>query len=214
MLIILPLALILCIAQMALIGYSSVYAAISFPACIAALYFIQKFYLRTSRQLRFLDLEAKSPLYSQFVECLSGLATVRAFGWQDLLEKKNRELLDRSQRPFYLLFAIQRWLTLVLDLVVAAIALLLIILVVELRGTLNAGFVGIALLNVILFSQNLKLLLTFWTTLETHIGAIARIKSFTGDAVPEHLPSEKDLPPPTWPSKGALEFRSVTAAYT
>ncbi|KAL9079436.1 MAG: hypothetical protein Q9157_001690 [Trypethelium eluteriae] len=204
---------IICFAQMILIAVASVYAAISFPVCIFVIYFVQKVYLRTSRQMRFLDLEAKSPLYSQFVECLSGLATVRAFGWQNMLEKQSRDLLDRSQRPFYLLYAIQRCLTLVLDLIVAGIAVMLIVLVVELRGKLNAGFVGVALVNVILFSQYLKLLLTFWTTLETHIGALARIKAFTRDTEPEHLPSEKEDPPPTWPSRGALEFQGVSAAY-
>ncbi|QGA22297.1 hypothetical protein EYB26_010013 [Talaromyces marneffei] len=45
-------------------------------------YLIQKFYLRTSRQLRQLDLETKSSLYTQFTETIIGLTTIRAFGWQ------------------------------------------------------------------------------------------------------------------------------------
>ncbi|KAL8695796.1 MAG: hypothetical protein Q9224_003154, partial [Gallowayella concinna] len=67
--------LMLCVAQIILIAVSSVYAAISFPIWFIALYFVQKYYLRTSRQLRFLDLEAKSPLYSQFTEMMAGLTT-------------------------------------------------------------------------------------------------------------------------------------------
>jgi ATP-binding cassette subfamily C (CFTR/MRP) protein 1 len=204
---------VLCIAQMILIGVASVYAAIAFPVILTALYFIQMFYLRTSRQLRFLDLEAKSPLYSQFMEILNGLATVRAFGWQNALEEKNRELLDQSQKPFYLLFAVQRWLTLVLDLMVAATAVLLITLVVKLRGTIGPGFVGVALLNVILFSQSIKMLLSFWTNLETHIGSIARIKGFTTSMEPENQPSENSVPPTSWPAHGAIEFRSLSAEY-
>jgi ABC-type multidrug transport system fused ATPase/permease subunit len=198
---------------MILIGVASIYAAVSFPIVLTALYFIQKFYLRTSRQLRFLDLEAKSPLYSQFMECLSGLATVRAFGWQNALEDKNRELLDESQKPFYLLFAVQRWLTLVLDLMVAAVAVLLIILITQLRGIMSPGFVGVALLNVLLFSQSIKMLLTFWTNLETHIGSIARIKDFTATTVAENLPGEKNTPPPSWPERGEIQFQNVTAEY-
>jgi len=31
--------------------------------------------------MRLLDLEAKSPLYSHFIESLAGLVTIRAFGW-------------------------------------------------------------------------------------------------------------------------------------
>lgn len=204
---------VLVIGQMALIAVASPFAAISFPIVGLSIYFIQKFYLRTSRQLRFLDLEAKSPLYTQFDEMLAGLASIRAFGWQTFLEDKAKALLDRSQRPFYLLFAVQRWLTLVLDLVVAAVATLLIVLVVALRGKLSAGYVGVALLNVILFSQSVKLLISFWTQLETHIGSVARIKTFTTDAVSEDLEDEDQAPPPNWPSEGKIEFKDITACY-
>lgn len=41
---------------------SSPWLAISYPFLGALLYVVQKFYLRTSRQLRLLDLEAKTPL--------------------------------------------------------------------------------------------------------------------------------------------------------
>ena len=198
---------------MVLIAVASPFAAVAFPIVFISLYGIQKFYLRTSQQLRFLDLEAKSPLYTQFTEILSGLATVRAFGWQSYLLEKAEALLDRSQRPFYLLFAVQRWLTLVLDMMVAAIAVLLIILVVVLRGKLSAGYVGVALLNVILFSQTIKLLISFWTQLETHIGSVARIKTFTTDAVTENLDEEDQAPPPNWPAEGKVEFRDITACY-
>ncbi|KAJ5135875.1 uncharacterized protein N7515_005153 [Penicillium bovifimosum] len=204
----------LCLAQMALIGVSSKYAAISFPIVMGILFLIQKMYLRTSRQLRYLDIEAKAPLYSHFTDCLQGLVTLRAFGWQHAMEKKNIALLDHSQRPFYFMFAIQRWLTLSLDMVVAGIAVLLIVLVVALRGTsLSAGYVGVALLNVIQFSQSIKLLVTFWTSLETHIGSIQRIKDFTSTVESEDQPGEDQDVPPNWPSKGAVAFHSVSAAY-
>lgn len=206
-------ALVTCIAQLIFIAVGSWYTAAAFPFLIAALWLVQRVYLRTSRQLRFMDLEAKSPLYAQFTESLSGLATIRAFGWRGALEEKHHELLDRSQRPFYLLYAVQRWLTFVLDMFVTSIAVLLIILVTQLRGVLSSGMVGVALVNVILFSQYLKLLLMFWTNLETHIGAISRIRSFTSHAVSEHEPQERDVPPPTWPSKGVVVFDNVSAGY-
>ena len=206
-------AFVLCLAQIILIGVSSVYAAASFPVLLVAVYFIQKFYLRTSRQLRFLDLEAKSPLYTQFAEVIAGLTTVRAYGWQRALESKNREMLDQSQKPFYLLFSVQRWLQLVLDLLVAAVAVMLMILVVKLRGFLSGAYVGIALLNVILFSQHLKLVLQYWTMLETHIGAVSRVKNFIAATAPEDF-SEKDAAlPQDWPAQGDINFQSVSASY-
>jgi len=212
-------AFILCIAQMILIGVGSIYAAVSFPIVLLLLYFIQKIYLRTSRQLRLMDLEAKAPLYTLFEESLRGLVTIRAFGWERDLEEKNRVLLDRSQRPFYLLFAVQRWLTLVLDLLIAAVAVLLIVLVVQLRGTVTAGGIGLALIGVIQFSQYVKLLVTFWTTLETHIGSVARVRSFTETTPREEEEEEEDgkkqvvQVPTGWPREGGIEFCGITAAY-
>lgn len=140
-----------------------------------------------------MDLEAKAPLYSLFEETLRGLATIRAFGWQSHPSSKNDALLDRSQKPFYLLFAVQRWLILVLHVGVAGVAVLLIVLIVELRGTVAAGGVGLALLNIIQFSQNVKLLVTFWTTLETQIGAVSRIRTFTQTTHPKTSPSRTGL---------------------
>ncbi|BCS17450.1 uncharacterized protein APUU_10278A [Aspergillus puulaauensis] len=204
----------LCVAQMILVAVASVYAAIAFPVVLLSLYGIQKVYLRTSRQLRILDIEAKAPLLSHFTDCLSGLVTLRAFGWQDAMEERSLKILDYSQRPFYSMYSAQRWLTLTLDLVVAGIAVVLIILVVALRGTLNAAYVGVALFNVILFSQTVKLLVQFWTNMETHIGSVVRVKDFTAKVEKEDLPGENNPVPVTWPSRGGIEFRNVSAAYS
>lgn len=51
-----------CVGIAAVIATSSRYLIITYPALAAVIWGIQKFYLRTSRQIRLLDLEAKSPL--------------------------------------------------------------------------------------------------------------------------------------------------------
>lgn len=65
----LPLALqvvvtnmLICIAQIGLIASASAWIAVSFPFLLATFYLVQKYYLRTSRQIRLLDLEEKAPL--------------------------------------------------------------------------------------------------------------------------------------------------------
>lgn len=174
---------------------------------------IQKFYLRTSRQIRILDLEQKSPLYSHFIETLSGLITIRAFGWSDNFVDRNLVLLDASQKPFYLLYCIQRWLGLVLDVMVAVLAVILMIMVVKLRGSISSGYVGLALLNVMAFSESLSWLVEMWTALETSIGAISRLKSFATETPKENLPGENHAVPDAWPEHGEIEFRNLSASY-
>ena len=136
------------IAQAALISLGSSYMALTIPFVLAALWALQYVYLRTSRQLRYLDLETKSPVYTQFVETLDGVATIRAFGWEQSSQERNFQKLNASQKPYYLLFCIQRWLNLVLDLVVMALAVILVAMAINLRASTSPGFIGISLNNV------------------------------------------------------------------
>lgn len=122
--------------------------AASVPVLIITVWSLQHIYLRTSRQLRLLDIEAKSPLYSHFLESLGGLITIRSFGWEPQFQNRNAVLLDDSQRPYYLLYCIQRWLTLVLDLIVGAEAVLVVGLAVGLRHSTSPGLLGVSLNNV------------------------------------------------------------------
>jgi len=134
---------------MVLIAVATYYIIPVFPVLFVAFWLVQRFYLRTSRQIRFIDLETKAPLYTHFIESMSGLATIRGFGWEKDFEDQNRTLLQASQRPFFILATIQRWLTLVLNLIVAALAVVLAIMAVELRDKINPGLLGLALVNVV-----------------------------------------------------------------
>lgn len=123
--------------------------AATIPLLVLVIWGLQHVYLRTSRQLRLLDLEARSPLYSHFLESLNGLSTIRAFGWEQESMETNKRLLDYSQRPYYLLYCIQRWLNLVLDLIVAAEAVLVVGLALGLKASTTAGLLGVSLNNIL-----------------------------------------------------------------
>ena len=86
--------------------------------------------------MRLLDLEAKSPLYSHFLESLSGLVTIRAFGWGEFSSSKPR-LSRYFAKAILFTICIQRWLALILDLLVMVLAVILMILVVKLVSFLE-----------------------------------------------------------------------------
>ncbi|KAK7450709.1 Multidrug resistance-associated protein 1-like protein 2 [Colletotrichum acutatum] len=206
------LAACFAVAALAIVAVSYFAAVLPFVAC--ALFFLQRFYLRTSRQLRLLDLEAKAPLYSHVLESLQGIATIRAYGWTSNHVAKNLALLDRAQKPYYLLLCIQRWLTLVLGLTVAGLAILLTTLGVTLRSRLNAGFLGVALVSMMNLGQSLAALITFWTLLETSLGAISRVKTFSEDTPtekPREIADTRVLA--GWPSQGSVVIENWSAHY-
>lgn len=202
------------LAETAIIASGATYVAAVIPACVVALYFVQKYYLQTSRQMRLLDIETKSPLYTQFSETIAGLSTIRAFGWSSQLLQDNHRRLDASQKPFYGMYCIQRWLQVVLDLFVAGMALVLVSFSLSFTSTTSAGAIGLALVNLIGFNQSLTALVNQWTELETSLGAIARLKWFYTNTPDENRPEEKEEAPPAWPAKGSIEIRNVSASYS
>jgi ATP-binding cassette subfamily C (CFTR/MRP) protein 1 len=201
------------IAESMLIATGQKYLAIAIPFLIIVLYFLQKFYLRTSRQLRFLELESKSPVFTHFMETISGVSTIQAFGWEASSIKRCMELVDITQRPYYLMFSIQRWLALVLDTVTAALAVVIVAIAMSIPSSTSAGAIGVALLNVINFSGSLSFLITTWTQLETSLGAIARVKNFETEIVPEDKTTSSPSIPTTWPQSGALQITDLSASY-
>ncbi|THW86771.1 putative ABC transporter [Aureobasidium pullulans] len=180
------------IASLAMISTGASYMGITIPFVILVIYLIQKVYLQTSRQLRLLEIEARSPIYSHFLETIEGVVSIRAFAH-----------LTTYFRAF----------NLVLDLIVAALAVLVVALAVSQRGTTSAGLLGVALTNVLGFSQSLTRLVTEWTTLETSLGAIARIRSFATTTEQESSTvtheATQDLA-----TRGAVVFSGVFAKYT
>jgi ATP-binding cassette subfamily C (CFTR/MRP) protein 1 len=205
-----------CIAKIILLGVFGKYLSATLPAVAGSVFLVQRFYLRTSRQVRLLDIEAKAPVYLHFLETANGAKTIRAFGWQHGFREKLHALLSRSQKPVYLLYCIQQWLALALDLIVAVLAAVLVTIVVVWRDSFDPGAVGVSLVSVMTFNLNLAMLVKSWTALETSIGAIGRVKSFV-----EKTPSEeaelgihRPLPgPDNWPKKGDICFQNVTASY-
>ena len=200
--------------QAILIAAGASYVGALIPGVACIIYFLQRYYLKTSRQLRLLDLEAQSPLYTQFVETFSGLTTVRAFGWQDTIQSHNIKLVDSAQRPYYLLFCIQRWLNFVLDMLVAGVAIALIAFATQLRSSTSAGAIGVAFVSVLNFNQSLADLVTNWTALETSLGAISRLKDFVATTPVEETDSENRMEPPeTWPDQGTIELQNISFSY-
>lgn len=207
------LSLVACVVGVGLMASGTGYFAATIPVVISALYAIQKYYLRTSRQLRLLDLEEKAPLYTLFAETAAGLASVRAFGWTEILAERNLELLDRSQRPFYLLACVQRWLGLVLDFLVTALVTILMAIIVAKRQSIDPGLVGLGLLSTVSLSSNLTNLVTYWTNLETSIGAISRLRDFVRNTECEHKKWEVEAVSDRWPEKGQVDFTGFAASY-
>jgi ABC-type multidrug transport system fused ATPase/permease subunit len=125
-------------------------------------------------------------------------------------------MLDTAQRPYYLLLCIQRWLSLVLNLIVAGITVLLVGLSVALRSHLDPGLLGIALVMMMDLGLILSELIQNWTLLETSLGAIARIKDFADETPGEesNFTSQTHDESSEWPTSGEIKITNAGIAWS
>ncbi|KAG8192593.1 hypothetical protein JTE90_015226 [Oedothorax gibbosus] len=69
---------------------------------VAVIYFfIQRFYLSTSRQLKRLESITRSPIYSHFSETLSGSSTIRAYKAEEIFCSQSSSYIDNNQICYY-----------------------------------------------------------------------------------------------------------------
>ncbi|KAI0459697.1 putative ATP-binding cassette transporter [Xylaria acuta] len=200
-------------AQTILIAIAAIYVLAALPVVFVALFLIQHVYLRTSKQLRQIDLQSKAGLQAKASETCAGLATIRTHGWQGMMLGELRERLDRTQEPDYLLLIVQAWLRLVLSFLVAGLSVVVVGVAVATRHSTSGGAIGVAFLNLVTLGSGLTNLISSWTSLEISLGAIARIEAFERDTPVEPKVSSPVEVSSNWPERGELKFENLHASY-
>ncbi len=188
------------------------YMSAILPVVFGFLFFIQRYYLRTSRQLRLLEIEAKAPLVRSLRDIGTGIVYIRAFRTQEHDFARCLYILDQSQKPYYFLLASQAFLSLMLDLVVALMALTLSVLALYVKDSTSANAAGLAFLNLITLGTGFNMVINAWTAMEISVGSLARLRNFMRDTPTEKKVGETNLPE-NWPSRGEVIFQDVVARY-
>lgn len=81
-------------------------------------------YRASSRELKRTESVTKSPIFSLFGESLAGIATIRGYGDGSRFIEQIAALIDLNNRPFFLLWGVNRWLAARVDIFGAFVALL------------------------------------------------------------------------------------------
>jgi ABC-type multidrug transport system fused ATPase/permease subunit len=81
------------------------------------------------------------------------------------------------------------------------------------KEKVGAAAVGLAFLNASTLSETLTNFIISWTSLETSLGAIARISQFERDTPPETERAPAGSVPDKWPQQGRIKFDNVWATY-
>ncbi|KAK4455830.1 hypothetical protein QBC34DRAFT_388031 [Podospora aff. communis PSN243] len=200
----------------AVISYT-VPAFLTMVVPLAAMYmYIQRYYLRTSRELKRLDSVSRSPIYAHFQESLGGISTIRAYRQQDRFEHENEWRVDANLKAYFPSISANRWLALRLEFIGAVVILAAAgFAVISVAGGsgLTPGMVGLAMSYALQITTSLNWIVRQTVEVETNIVSVERVLEYA------ELPSEapeiihRNRPPVSWPARGEVEFNNYSARY-
>ncbi|KAJ4162650.1 ATP-binding cassette glutathione S-conjugate transporter ycf1 [Fusarium falciforme] len=204
-------------------GFTLMIISVAAPGFIAliiplslAYYWIQRYYLRTSRELKRLDSVSRSPIYAHFQESLGGITTIRAYRQQQRFELENEWRVDANLRAYFPSISANRWLAVRLEFIGAVVifsAAGFFVISVTSYGRPSPGLVGLAMSYALQITTSLNWIVRQTVEVETNIVSVERVLEYA--ALPSEAPEiiAKNRPPSRGPPRVRLTL-STTAPGT
>ncbi|KAF8211386.1 multidrug resistance-associated ABC transporter [Mycena galopus ATCC 62051] len=166
-----------------------------------AYYKLSAVYLKSSRDLRRMEANTKSPIFTGFSELLEGIVTVRAFGVEKRFLKDMFDKVDLTTRLGHNFWQTNRWLLLNYD-YLGAIAVLITSLF-AVSTSAPAGLAGICITSALTFSRLSYYTCRFYANLQVDLNAVERVVNYL--EIPQEPPAiiESNRPPAFWPSSSS-----------
>uniref|UniRef100_A0A9J8BGV1 ABC-type glutathione-S-conjugate transporter n=1 Tax=Cyprinus carpio carpio TaxID=630221 RepID=A0A9J8BGV1_CYPCA len=188
-----------------------IFTAVVVPMAVIY-YFVQRFYVATSRQLRRLDSVSRSPIYSHFGETVSGISVIRAYGHQQRFLKQNEDTIDQNLKSVYPWIVSNRWLAMRLEFLGNLVVFFSALFAVISRDSLNSGLVGLSISYALNVTQTLNWLVRMTSELETNIVAVERVREYA--EIKNEAPwITSNRPPDDWPTAGNIHFENYKVRY-
>ncbi|XP_068572812.1 cystic fibrosis transmembrane conductance regulator isoform X1 [Cebidichthys violaceus] len=198
-------------------------AAIPLAAVFAML---RKYFLRTGQQLKLLEAEARSPIFSHLIISLKGLWTIRAFGRQTYFETLFHKALNTHTATWFHYLATLRWFLFRCDMLFVLFFTAAAFIAVGTNKD-KPGEVGIIVALAMLILGTFQWAIITSITVDGLMRSVDRVFKFID------LPSEEPLPEKSgggkgdpdlvidnphaqgcWPNRGQMDVQGLTVKYT
>ncbi|GAA5908059.1 uncharacterized protein JCM6883_004104 [Sporobolomyces salmoneus] len=189
----------------------------SLPAFLPAAAFISLLYWllglmyrASSRELKRTESVTKSPIFSLFGEALSGVSTIRAYGDGQRFMEQIFSLLDQNNRPFFVLWGVNRWLSIRVDAYGALVALLSALFIIF-APRMDPSLAGFIMSFALAFQDRILWVVRLFSTMEVNANSLERVQEYT---LVEQESQGGVAPPARWPDRnGSIKVKKLTASY-
>ncbi|KAG1690982.1 Multidrug resistance-associated protein 7 [Nymphon striatum] len=202
------------IGMIVVISYSLVWIILVIVPLVLIYLLLQHIYRKTSREVKRLCSVSMSPIYTHFSESLSGLVIIRAFSENDRMCDNIRKKVSSYLSAYLTEAAASCWFSFHLELlgVILITAVSFMVVIQRHFGSLDAGYVGLAISSAIAIEQTLCELVIHFTELEKIMVSVERANQYI-----EGADTEKDdgiiNSPEEWPDKGVVKYDDVHLQY-
>ncbi|KAJ6452441.1 hypothetical protein C8R45DRAFT_1040659 [Mycena sanguinolenta] len=178
-----------------------VFPGFLFPAVILGYiyYRLALGYLNTGRDLRRMESNSRSPIYSDFGELLEGIVTVRAFSAENRFLDNLHKRINTATKMWYIFWMTNRWLLLNFDCLGGLAVFITALFSITFLDN-DAGLAGLAITSALTFTNAVYWACRNWTGLEVDLNSVERVVEYL--KLPQEPPAviESNRPPAYWPS--------------
>ncbi|KAF9095951.1 hypothetical protein BGX23_012309 [Mortierella sp. AD031] len=191
---------------------------IAIPFLFAGFIGLRSIYIRTSRQVKRIDSQTRSPIYSQLSETLDGLTSVRAFGAGERFMGRFVEAQEDNGRAFFAYLICARWLGFRLDALSALFLGVTAVACVAVRDSQKASLVGLALSYVTQLSGELQWAVRQSVEAAIQMVSVERMMEYA-QVKPEESGRHRQNPdgssviPNGWPTEAKVTFSDMSLTY-
>ncbi|ODA84061.1 hypothetical protein RJ55_02579 [Drechmeria coniospora] len=188
------------------------YFAIALVPLYVLFIFAASYYRASAREVKRFESVLRSHVFAKFSEGLSGVASIRAYGLKSQFVDELRGSIDEMNSAYYLTFSNQRWLSIRLDMIGAALVFTVGVLVVTSRFAVNPSIGGLVLSYILSIVQLLQFSIRQLAEVENGMNAVERIHYY-GTELEEEAPLRTVTLRESWPEKGEIVFEDVQMRY-
>ncbi|KAJ3272317.1 hypothetical protein HDV01_005751 [Terramyces sp. JEL0728] len=186
--------------------------------------FIGKRYLVVARELKRIDSNTRSPIFSHFGETIEGASVIRGIGSLTLAYAQEMRFVselytkvDENHKAFALIWIMNRWLGVRIDLIGALVSLsscLSVIAQVKYGGGMDGGYAGLSISYSLDLAGSLLWLVRIHAQMEMEMNAVERVEEYSQleEEAPAIIPSNR--PPYSWPSEGKIDVQGLSLRYS
>ncbi|KAJ2604065.1 hypothetical protein H4R99_002050 [Coemansia sp. RSA 1722] len=183
-------------------------------AVSAAYAILAVYYLNATRELKRLDSISMAPLLSLFSELITGVESIRAFSAQNQYTMEAMNRIDTHNRPYYLMWAANRWLCTRIEFSGCIVSFSTTVLILLSLDHVDAGLAGFVLMYAISFSDSMLWFIRNYSECEISMNSVERINQYL--RIEQEAPAFVEdcrKPPAAWPSSGKVNVRDLVIEY-